>query len=126
MIEFYPNSFISSKDNVDSYSYWTYDDVDDSDDEAYTTLISDNPSPSESSYSADSSDSGDYAQSQDTYDDYQGYDSGGSYVASKNSDKFHYPSCSYADRIKSSNLITFSSRDDALSSGYSPCKVCCP
>ena len=52
--------------------------------------------------------------------------SGGSYVASKNSDKFHTSSCGHAERIKSGNRIYFSSRQDALDSGYSPCKHCDP
>ena len=51
---------------------------------------------------------------------------GGSYVASANSDKFHYSSCGYASRIKSYNKITFSSRSDAISAGYSPCSRCHP
>ena len=52
--------------------------------------------------------------------------SGITYVGSVNSDKFHYPSCSHAKRIKEGNKITFSSRDEAISRGYSPCGVCTP
>lgn len=52
--------------------------------------------------------------------------SGVTYVGSVNSDKFHYPSCSQAKRIKDGNKITFSSRDDAIASGYSPCGICTP
>lgn len=48
------------------------------------------------------------------------------FVASVNSDKFHYPSCSAAKRIKDSNKIYFSSRDEAISRGYSPCGICTP
>ena len=48
------------------------------------------------------------------------------YVASVNSDKFHEPSCSQAKRIKDGNRITFSSRDDAINAGYSPCGICYP
>lgn len=48
------------------------------------------------------------------------------YVGSVNSDKFHDPSCSQAKRIKDGNMITFSSRDDAINSGYSPCGICHP
>lgn len=48
------------------------------------------------------------------------------YVASTNSDKFHEPSCSQAKRIKEGNKITFSSREDAINAGYSPCSICCP
>lgn len=49
-----------------------------------------------------------------------------SYVGSANSNKFHDPSCSQAHRIKDGNLVSFSSRDDAMNSGYSPCGVCHP
>nr|DAV89323.1 MAG TPA: DNA methyl phosphotriester repair domain protein [Caudoviricetes sp.] len=48
------------------------------------------------------------------------------YVGSVNSNKFHYTYCRYADRIYESNKIYFSSRDEAINSGYIPCKVCCP
>lgn len=51
---------------------------------------------------------------------------GGYYVGSINSDKFHYPSCSAAKRIKSYNRITFSSRSSAINSGYSSCGICHP
>ena len=51
---------------------------------------------------------------------------GGYYVGSINSDKFHYPSCSAAKRIKSYNLISFSSRSSAFNSGYYPCGICHP
>lgn len=73
---------------------------------------------------------------------YSGYDTGSSYsgstensyasssngpfVGSAKSDKYHYPSCSAAKRIKSSNLVTFSSSADARASGYSPCGICHP
>ena len=51
---------------------------------------------------------------------------GGYYVASANSDKFHYPSCASAKRIKSYNKITFSSRGQAINAGYSSCARCHP
>lgn len=50
----------------------------------------------------------------------------GSFVASINSDKFHYASCASAKRIKSYNKITFSSRSKAINSGYTPCATCRP
>ena len=50
----------------------------------------------------------------------------GTYVASANSDKFHTPYCGSAERIKDANRIYFSSREQALASGYSPCKKCNP
>lgn len=48
------------------------------------------------------------------------------YVASANSHKFHYPSCRWGKKISDSNKVTFSSRSDAISQGYEPCKVCQP
>ena len=49
-----------------------------------------------------------------------------SYVGSKNSNKYHYPSCVWAERIKPGNRITFSSAKEARAAGYVPCKVCRP
>lgn len=48
------------------------------------------------------------------------------YVASEKSDKFHFEDCHYVNQIKPYNKITFSSREQAINAGYSPCKVCCP
>ncbi|WP_346430122.1 Ada metal-binding domain-containing protein [Methanocella conradii] len=53
-------------------------------------------------------------------------DGWGLYYASSKSDVFHRPGCRYVSQIKSSNLITFSSRHEALDAGYRPCKVCKP
>ncbi len=52
--------------------------------------------------------------------------SDGPFVGSAKSDKYHYPSCSAAQRIKSSNLVTFSSSEEARASGYVPCQICHP
>lgn len=48
------------------------------------------------------------------------------YVASSKSDKYHYPTCMWAQRIKPENLIKFSSAKEAQEKGYRPCKVCKP
>jgi len=48
------------------------------------------------------------------------------YVGSINSDKYHYPSCYWAQQINPSNEIWFTSKADAESHGYIPCKVCNP
>ena len=53
-------------------------------------------------------------------------DSGVTYVASSKSGKFHTPGCEWAQKIASSNKVVFHSREDAINSGYSPCKVCSP
>lgn len=46
--------------------------------------------------------------------------------ASKKSNKYHYPDCRWAQKIKSENLIKFKSPEDAQKAGYIPCKVCTP
>lgn len=48
------------------------------------------------------------------------------YWGSKKSDKFHYPSCQWAMKIKPENKIVFKTKEDALKAGYIPCKVCKP
>jgi len=48
------------------------------------------------------------------------------YVASKNSDKFHVSTCSFAARIKKENKICFSSREEAIKRGYTACSICKP
>ncbi len=48
------------------------------------------------------------------------------FVGSKNSDKYHYPSCGHAKKILPGNLITFNSVADAISKGYVPCGSCKP
>ena len=52
--------------------------------------------------------------------------SGEAFVGSSKSDKYHYPSCSAAQKIKPANLITFSSSEEARAQGYSPCGICHP
>ena len=46
------------------------------------------------------------------------------YVGSKNSNKYHLPTCSSAKRIKPENLTCFSSENEAKSKGYLPDKGC--
>lgn len=48
------------------------------------------------------------------------------YYASVKTDKFHKPSCEWAQKISSKNLVTYDSRDDAIAAGKSPCQVCNP
>ena len=50
----------------------------------------------------------------------------GEFVGSINSDKYHYPSCTWAKRISPDNEVWFSSSEDARAKGYIPCKVCNP
>ena len=48
------------------------------------------------------------------------------YVASKNSKVFHKPDCRWVQRIKPANLVTFSTREQAIQAGKRPCKTCQP
>ncbi len=50
----------------------------------------------------------------------------GIYVGSKKSNKYHFPSCVWAQQIAADNEIWFSSVEEAKSGGYIPCKVCRP
>lgn len=50
----------------------------------------------------------------------------GPFVGSAKSNKYHYPSCSAALKIKPSNLVTFSGSSEARAAGYVPCGVCHP
>ena len=50
----------------------------------------------------------------------------GTYTASSRSDKFHLPFCPSAARISDNNRLWFSSRDEAVAAGYSPCGRCKP
>lgn len=50
----------------------------------------------------------------------------GEYLASKNSSKYHDPSCKLAQKIKPENMVTFKSADEAANKGYDPCKRCLP
>lgn len=50
--------------------------------------------------------------------------SSGVVVGSKNSDKYHFPWCSGAKRIKEENLVTFASIEKARTAGYIPAKNC--
>lgn len=49
---------------------------------------------------------------------------GGTLVASKNSDKYHYPWCSGAKRIKKENKISFANAQEARDAGYMPAGNC--
>jgi len=51
---------------------------------------------------------------------------GGQFVGSTKSDKYHYPSCRWAEKILPENAIWFSSSEEARAAGYVPCGVCHP
>lgn len=46
------------------------------------------------------------------------------FLGSKNSNKYHLPSCRWAKNIKKENQVCFSSESDAKSKGYLPDKNC--
>jgi micrococcal nuclease len=50
------------------------------------------------------------------------------YLASAKSKRFvfHRPGCEWAKRIRPGNLLRFEAKDEALDSGYSPCRTCKP
>ena len=52
---------------------------------------------------------------------------GQDYVLNKNTKKFHYPYCSSVSRMKVKNRWDYwGSREEILSMGYVPCKICNP
>ena len=53
-------------------------------------------------------------------------EAGYQYVVSKNSEIFHKPQCSSAKRIKSTNLVRYNNRADAVKAGKRACKRCKP
>lgn len=48
------------------------------------------------------------------------------YIGNKSSKKFHYPWCTSVAEMKESNKVTLRSREEAIRSGYTPCKICNP
>lgn len=48
------------------------------------------------------------------------------FIGNSNSMKFHDAECEWAQKINPSNKVMFSHRQDALNSGYVPCKACNP
>jgi len=45
----------------------------------------------------------------------------GLFVASRGGTKYHWPWCSYGEKIKEANKIWFNSEKEAKAAGYSPC-----
>jgi methylphosphotriester-DNA--protein-cysteine methyltransferase len=48
------------------------------------------------------------------------------YVGSKNSTKYHYTWCRWAQKINPDNKVVFNSVKETQAAGYIPCKVCKP
>ena len=56
-----------------------------------------------------------------------GNSSSASYIANKNTKKFHYPTCSSVGQMKESNKKYLNcTRDQAIQQGFDPCGRCCP
>ena len=49
---------------------------------------------------------------------------GGAYVGSKNSNKFHLPTCPGAKTISDANKIWFQTKEEAIAKGYVPASNC--
>ncbi len=50
-----------------------------------------------------------------------------SYIANKNTKKFHYPTCDSVNDMKEKNKLYFDgTRDELIDQGYKPCKRCNP
>lgn len=50
----------------------------------------------------------------------------GKFVGSKESDKYHLPTCRWAEKIVPENRIWFQTEEEAIKAGYKPCSVCNP
>jgi methylphosphotriester-DNA--protein-cysteine methyltransferase len=48
------------------------------------------------------------------------------YVASKGGEKFHTTDCPVAKKITAEKLVKFTTPDEAIKAGYTPCKTCNP
>lgn len=48
------------------------------------------------------------------------------YIGNKNSKIFHKADCSSVKRMKESNKVALSSREQAIAQGYTPCQICQP
>lgn len=50
----------------------------------------------------------------------------GTFIASRNSDIFHKANCSSAKRISANNLVSYATREEAITAGKKPCQRCNP
>ncbi len=50
----------------------------------------------------------------------------GAYVGSVYSNKYHDPSCVWAENMARENQVWFSSAEEAQAAGYVPCELCEP
>ena len=54
------------------------------------------------------------------------HNSASEFWASSKTDKFHLPTCEWAEKISNNNKVVYHSRDDAIADGKQPCTVCNP
>lgn len=47
------------------------------------------------------------------------------YVANRNSELFHHPTCKSVKRINVENIAAFTSIEQAINEGFKPCRACC-
>lgn len=47
------------------------------------------------------------------------------YVANRNSELFHHPTCKSVRRINAENIAAFNSIEQAMEEGFKPCRACC-
>ena len=47
------------------------------------------------------------------------------YVANRNSELFHHPTCKSVKRINAENIAAFNSVEQAMEEGFKPCRACC-
>lgn len=47
------------------------------------------------------------------------------YLANRNSELFHHPTCKSVKRINAENIAAFSSIEQAIDKGFKPCRACC-
>lgn len=73
-----------------------------------------------------STESQDYISQETSSSNSQKVSSNEPFVGSAKSNKYHYPSCQWAQKISPSNEVWFSGSQDARNQGYVPCKVCSP
>lgn len=60
-------------------------------------------------------------------DEYQDEYPEGTYILNTNTHRFHYPSCeSVSDMAEKNKKVSYSTREEIIEQGYSPCKRCNP
>ena len=122
----YGSHYVSTYFFIDNFTNITHFTIQIVKDEKVVLNVSEPFNMSNYDVENDSTNYEDSSSSSDTLESSTNADSGITYVASENSDIFHYPSCYHAQKIKDKHKITYSSREDAVGSGRTPCAECSP